>query len=194
MSSTRGKFLVLLLPRDEGGLPNFLLPAKVSQPGGVELLPLQPCLLQLGSGVHLLRPVLHNVQNLLDAQVARRYALHVLVVILYFDEGLGLDPAGVEPEGGVRQGTGGGAGGRAGAVEVAASHLTLVSTVHSGLDARAGSLVTLAMNSRAERALPDSGENCTKMREICFNCMESVVPRAAMFGGQSAGSFPTEIF
>lgn len=49
--------------------------------------------------------------------------------------------------------------------------MTLCSTLQSGLVACAGALVTLAKNSRAERASPVQGENCTRMRDICLSCM-----------------------
>lgn len=55
------------------------------------------------------------------------------------------------------------------------TYIIRCSTLQSGFDACAGALVTRARNSRADRASPVHGENCTNMRDICFNFIQSFV-------------------
>lgn len=56
------------------------------------------------------------------------------------------------------------------------AHRTRATTWQSGLVACAGRLVTRARNSRADRACPVYGLNCTRMRDICFSCIAAAAP------------------
>lgn len=61
----------------------------------------------------------------------------------------------------------------------ATTHRTLACTWQSGFVAWAGRDVTRAKNSRALRACPVYGLNCTRMRLICFSCILPLVLAAA---------------